>query len=237
MSYGWSPWNVDFMEDCSVIIMNLGLHYHPDGNHTGKETRHPLMDDMLAAIMYLSNFTASKDNRIAVWRSALPQHFPTRDGHFYGWKKMQKDSCSFIDKRNSGFQQIYNKVYDEAFSKLCQPRQQMGERAGQLCYHHSHRCEINPLGDVGYQTIYNFWRTNNCTEQMEREQLRLAKWNGIKEKHVTGTILRWNVFNLFDQTKWHSKDLDCSHFCYIPPLFEAAFERLELLISPLLASF
>lgn len=66
-SPGWSPWNVDFMEDCNVIVMNLGLHYKPHGNHTGKISRHNLMDDMKAAITYMANFTASKTNRIAVW--------------------------------------------------------------------------------------------------------------------------------------------------------------------------
>jgi len=196
------------------------------------------MDDMLAAITYLSNFTASKAKRVAVWRSALPQHFPTKDGHFYGWKKMQKDSCSAIDKVYSGkHQQTYNEVYDEAFSKLCQPKEQIDSTAMQSCDNHRHLCKVNPAAEVDYQTIYNFWRANNCTEPMEREQLRLSTLNSTEERHATGTIYRWNIFDLFDITQWHAKDLDCSHFCYIPPLFEASFHRLELLLSPLLASW
>ncbi|MCP4746578.1 MAG: hypothetical protein GY874_10640 [Desulfobacteraceae bacterium] len=225
------------MEDCNVVVMNLGLHYYPDGNHTGKETRHTLMDDMLAAITYLSNFTASKDNRIAVWRSALPQHFPTNDGHFYGWNKMRKDSCAAINGGSSGHQQVYNKIYDDAFSKLCRTERQIDEMTKQSCNHRRHSCKVNPVAEVNYQTIYNFWRDNGCTEQIERELSRLSNLNGIEERHVIGTIFRWSIFDLFDVTRWHSKDMDCSHFCYIPPLFEAAFERLELLLLPLLASF
>mmetsp|Transcript_8792 Transcript_8792/g.19705 ORF Transcript_8792/g.19705 Transcript_8792/m.19705 type:complete len:395 (-) Transcript_8792:303-1487(-) len=228
MSYGWSPWNVDFMEDCNVIVMNLGLHYNSDGDHMGKETRHPLMDDMLASITYLTNFTASKANRVAVWRSALPQNFATEDGHFKRWNQLKKGhTCSAIDKGNPFKQQVYNKVYDEAFSKLCQLGQQINVTEEQTCDEYRHICKVNPTAEVDYQTIYNFWRVNNCTERIESE----------RSESVTGTIFRWSIFNLFDVEWWHSKDMDCSHVCYIPPLFEAAFERLELLLSPLLASF
>eukprot|EP00578_Thalassiosira_sp_NH16_P030140 CAMPEP_0181078204 /NCGR_PEP_ID=MMETSP1071-20121207/1361_1 /TAXON_ID=35127 /ORGANISM="Thalassiosira sp., Strain NH16" /LENGTH=801 /DNA_ID=CAMNT_0023159503 /DNA_START=172 /DNA_END=2577 /DNA_ORIENTATION=- len=235
MSYGWSPWNVDFMEDCNVIVMNFALHYTPDGEHLGMETKHQLRDDMLAAITYLTNFTSSNDNRVAVWRSALPQHFATTDGHFYGWKKLKKEhTCSPIGKNNKT-QQVYNKVYDEAFSEMCQLEQQIDSTANQSCDQSRHRCKVNPVAEVDYQTTFKFWNDNNCTKRIEREQLRLSNFSGgIGEHgdHVTGTIHRWNIFNLFDVEWWHSKDMDCSHVCYVPSLFEAAFERLELLLSP-----
>ncbi|KAL7534598.1 hypothetical protein ACHAXR_005984 [Thalassiosira sp. AJA248-18] len=232
MSYGWSPWNVDFMEDCNVIVMNLGLHYNSDGVHMGKETRHTLMDDMLAAINYLTNFTASKDNRIAVWRSALPQHFPSHDGHFHGWDKMRKDeSCSVVNEGNhTNRHGVYNNVYDEAFSKQCQLEHQIDAATKQPC-DHLYRCSVDPRVEK-YQTIYKFWRDNNSTEHMERERSRLANLSRIE-----GKIFRWSLFNLFDVISWHSADLDCSHVCYVPQLFEAAFERLELVLSLPLAHF
>lgn len=239
MSYSWSPWNVEHMEDCHVIVMNFGLHYNSFGEHHGKESKSRLMDDMQAAITYLSNFTASKDNRIAVWRSALPQHFDTRDGHFLSWNKLKKDHTCVPNKGDSTLkQQVYNGVYDQAFAKLCQPKNELDE-ARVPCNHLSFNCTVKPTGEVEYQTIWNFWRANNSTERILREKQRLSNLGGNKESHaeVTGTILRWNVFDIFDVEWWHSKDMDCSHYGYIPPLFEAAFERLELLISPLLASF
>lgn len=77
-----------------------------------------------------------------------------------------------------------------------------------------------------------YWLDNNCTERIEHEMNRLNN-----ETTATGSILRWDVFNLFDNVKWHSQDMDCSHFCYIPTLYDNAFERLELLVAPLLSGF
>ena len=51
--------------------------------------------------------------------------------------------------------------------------------------------------------------------------------------NITGTILKWNIADIFDEPLWHFDQADCSHFCYVPPLYEAAFERLELLLPPL----
>ncbi|KAL3760068.1 hypothetical protein ACHAWU_006616 [Discostella pseudostelligera] len=201
MSYGWSPWNVDFMEDCNIIVQNFGLHYSSDGNHTNKVTGHSLFDDMLAAITYLSNFTASARRRIAVWRSALPQHFATSDGHYHGaWLNLEKEhTCSPIDKDATLKEQEYNNEYDAAFSKLCRADDQKSE-----CSQYRHRCTVNPIADVEYQTIYNFWRANNCTHRIDNECLRLSKLHG----QVTGTIYRWNIFNIFDVEWWHTDNMD-----------------------------
>jgi len=199
---GWSPWNVDFMEDCNIIVQNFGLHYSSDGNHTNKVTGHSLFDDMLAAITYLSNFTASARRRIAVWRSALPQHFATSDGHYHGaWLNLEKEhTCSPIDKDATLKEQEYNNEYDAAFSKLCRADDQKSE-----CSQYRHRCTVNPIADVEYQTIYNFWRANNCTHRIDNECLRLSKLHG----QVTGTIYRWNIFNIFDVEWWHTDNMDC----------------------------
>ena len=46
---------------------------------------------------------------------------------------------------------------------------------------------------------------------------------------MTGKILQWNIADLFDVQQWHFDNNDCSHFCYLLPLYESAFERLGLL--------
>ena len=238
---GWSPWNAHFLEECNVVIMNLGLHYKPTGNHTGKETRRPLFDDMRAAITYLSNFTASADNRVAVWRSALPQHFSTKDGHFPGPGKLGwNHTCSNIERAYVSKEQVYNEAYDEAFFALgCRPA--FIESTGHPCDRFRTRCTVNPMADVEYQTIYNFWRRNNCTDDIDRERSRLgnssAATPGGRGKNVTGIIHRWRIFDLFDIPTVHSKDGDCTHVCYAPQLWEATFERLFLLLEPSLTSF
>ncbi|KAL3793881.1 hypothetical protein HJC23_002128 [Cyclotella cryptica] len=231
MTYGWSPWNVEFMESCNIVVMNLGLHYSPDGDHIGKQTRHPLMDDVRAAITYLANFTSVQKNRIAVWRSALPQHFDTTDGHFYEWDNLPTNhSCVSLTREGSDFsQQVYNAVYDQVFASMC--KEPGNSVLQESCSRFKHVCDVD-LMSVEFQTIFKYWLDNNCTERVEREKRRLNN-----DTTVTGSILRWNIFNLFENIKWHSKDMDCSHFCYIPSLFDNAFERLELLVAPLVAQF
>lgn len=163
---------------------------------------------------------------------ALPQHFDTADGHFRNRKQLRRDhTCTALDNKKAPKQQKYNAVYDDVFAKLCQPEEQSGKE----CRHLRRVCTVNPLKeDVSFQSVFKFWTANNCTEQIEREQRRLS---GPLNGSVTATIYSWNVFDVFDVPAWNNKDGDCSHLCYVPALFEASFNRLELLLSPLLAAF
>ena len=82
--YGWSPWVAPFMEDCNILSLNLGLHYnarskdmeatHYHASQTDSGPRPKLLDDFKAGITHLVDFISSKKNRVAVWRSTLPQH-------------------------------------------------------------------------------------------------------------------------------------------------------------------
>lgn len=152
MTYGWSPWNVEFMEDCNVVVMNLGLHYQPTGNHTGKQTRRPLVDDLRAAYTYLANFTAGNEKKVSVWRSALPQHFDTSDGHFHGWENLPKNhSCVELKKNNGAtHKQVYNAVYDELLSSMCQePTKTLPHKCSRLEY----ACNVNNFS-TKYPTVF-----------------------------------------------------------------------------------
>ena len=67
--YGWSPWDVPFMEDCNIVVYNLGLHYNArsegmNGIHW-YSPKH--VDDFRAAITYLVDFVSSNKG-VAVWR-------------------------------------------------------------------------------------------------------------------------------------------------------------------------
>lgn len=42
-----------------------------------------------------------------------------------------------------------------------------------------------------------YWLDNNCTERVEHEKKRLNN-----ETTATGSILCWNIFDLFDNIKW-----------------------------------
>jgi len=157
MTYGWSPWNIEFMEDCNIVIMNLGLHYSPDNNHTGRQTRRPLMDDLRATFTYLANFTSSENkNRVAVWRSALPQHFDTIDGHFYGWDNLPTEHTCVDLKKNmtevkTSSRQVYNFLYDELFASMCQ--EQIHHHLPSKCSHLEHVCSVD-ITSTDYPTIF-----------------------------------------------------------------------------------
>lgn len=157
MTYGWSPWNVEFMEDCNIVVMNLGLHYMPNGNHTGKQTRRPLVDDLQATITYLANFSSSNENRISVWRSALPQHFDTHDQHFHGWDNLPKDhTCVGMTNQTVGTEklssQVYNAVYDELFATTCRESAE-GHGMPQSCSRFKHVCRVD-VKSTKYPTVY-----------------------------------------------------------------------------------
>lgn len=163
MTYGWSPWNVDFMENCNIVVMNMGLHYKPDGDHIGKQTRKPLVEDLRAAFTYLANFSSSNENRVSVWRSALPQHFDTFDGHFHGWENLPKDHSCIDFKRSaakdqeSSVRQNYNSLYDEVFASMCQQSQ---NRVQQPCSHLKHECSVDVMS-TEFQTIYKVSMIDN----------------------------------------------------------------------------
>ena len=89
---------------------------------------------------------------------------------------------------------------------------------------HGYTCSLNRT-TLAYRTVYKHLHENNCTERMQRYH--------ENDGNITGTILKWNIADIFDEPSWHFDQADCSHFCYVPPLYEAAFERLELLLPPL----
>lgn len=205
------------MEDCNIVIMNLGLHYDPRGDMLGKHYA-PLMQDMYAAITYLANFTSTEDDRIAIWRSALPQHFDTFDGN-YDQKELRSSHVkSCVPVKDSTSKQPYNTKYEAAFSQLC------NDGAVDIaCDGLLHSCNVN-LTSQDFYSVYSYWKRNNLTEDIEAF-LRMKNTTAI------GEILHWNIYDLFDVSSWHSENSDCTHFCFIPAMFEGAFYRLELLLS------
>lgn len=148
----------NYMEECNVILMNLGLHYNAGGAmKCDKWVFSELKDDIRAAITFLVEFAASKSNRIAVWRSALPQHFNTTDGHYQKGK-----TCSLAQlllqnhptetRKGNGVTrqaiQNYNQAYDEVFGDSCEP---VPGSCNGLTYQHS--CTMN-LTSTNYRTVY-----------------------------------------------------------------------------------
>ncbi|KAL9186030.1 hypothetical protein ACHAXT_005268 [Thalassiosira profunda] len=213
-SYGWAPGHTSFTDHCSIIVANLGLHYSVrSGELTQSFTNATLGADLHAAITFLADFASSGGDKIAIWRSALPQHFQTDDGHHEEGKE-----CSLVPRKpaDGGVIQKYNAIYEETFARICNAQLSSG------CNAYEHSCSVN-VKSVEHPTLYRYYKENTCC----REHLeRLEKGDAS----VTGTILRWQIADLFDVPQWHVASNDCSHFCFVPALYEAAFERLELLL-------
>ena len=178
--------------------MNLGLHYSPDGEMYGDNFQ-PLMKDMSAALAYLTNFTSSRDDRIAIWRSALPQHFDTSDGNYNNKELARLKVKKCVHLKDSNSKQPYNRLYDEVFSQICSRGLMHNvDRLHLDCAGFWESCTVN-VTSVDYYTVYNYWLRNNLTEDVE----------AFHERHdnttIVGEILRWNIYDLFDVPTFHSE--------------------------------
>ena len=244
--YRWAPWLYEQMESCDVIVMIHALHY---GWPVGKDE---FYQDTTAAIAYLVNFTASSEKRVAIWRSALPQHFDTPTGHYLKNSKCIAIKEEYLSSQENNAEQEYNQIYNQIFSELCSTE-------NSSCGDAKLRCTVKTNAEDIF-SVYSYWVANNLIAEMEH-----AKQINPTYPNATGTILRWELFDLFNVLMWHfdSKliffviihpfvllkhlqlkciapainnkknliDGDCSHFCYVPALYEEAFHRLDLLLS------
>mmetsp|Transcript_79864 Transcript_79864/g.222395 ORF Transcript_79864/g.222395 Transcript_79864/m.222395 type:complete len:545 (+) Transcript_79864:116-1750(+) len=217
--YGWSPWAFLFMDTCDVISYTLGLHYDAHGAMMGRyESNYD--DDFRAALTFLTSFGASRNDRVAVWRSVLPQHFNTSDGHFGPAK-----NCTPLKTKSNSPRplQNYNRMAEKGFAKHCEPPSRAGTTP---CDRLRRMCTMNATA-TDCRTLYHHLVRNNVTARAEEFRRTYAETKGM----VTGNVLRWEIADLFDVPSWHFRDSDCSHFCYVPALYEEAFRRLDLLLS------
>jgi hypothetical protein len=216
--YKYAPWTYEYMNSCDVIMMNQALHYRlPLPNEE-------LSNDVMAAITYLANYTATND-KVAIWRSALPVHFDTPTGHYHDNPvACVSHNDTYILQEGNELQE-YTKVHKQAFAELCQTDT---SSCGQL----THTCTVDTKSTDLF-TVHAFWVANNMTEELELHE--------NDEAIVTGTIHNWPLFDLFNTPMWHASlyvpgCCDCTHFCYIPALFEEAFKRLDLILSAVTSS-
>eukprot|EP01083_Nonionella_stella_P050615 134589_1 len=100
-----------------------GQYHESQINKKGPRPR--FLDDFRASITYLVDFISSKNNRIAIWRSTLPQHFDTFDGHY----EKGNNKCSLKQRPL----QRYKNETNYAFSTFCNNTQSKYE----------HDCTVN----------------------------------------------------------------------------------------------
>ena len=218
--YVWSPWDISLMEDCDVITFNLALHYW--GAEKGRNS-HAYVDDVKAALDFLSNFTASKHGRVAIWRETLPQHFKTSAGLYSG---DQPTGCGFPIKDTVKGTQGYNQKTLTEFAKVCECTTAVPGRDnyegdgsdGTLCL--AYDCTMDhTASNVSYQSVHS-WE--------EQNQIAHSKSTTSNEP---SRVYWWPLFDVFDIPSWHTSDGDCSHFCFIPQAYEMGWARLHDILN------
>jgi hypothetical protein len=213
------------MDECDIIIYTLGIHYDARGEMiAGHYGKNKFADDFQAAITTLADL--SNNGKIAIWRSILPQHFDSSDGHYphsqtdAECKPLQNNDANIdvVDNRTiKKVIQNYNTAASQEFAKHCYL-----QHSCQL----QHTCKMN-ITATNCRTIYKHLVENNLTTKADI----MKQLHKDKDGMVTGNILHWDIADLFNVAKWHSDNNDCSHFCYVPALYEEAFRRLNWLLA------
>ena len=240
--YVWSPWDAELIaSDCDIVLYNIALHYDAAAADLKGRNLHPYRTDLRGAMTWLANFSESP-GKTAIWRESLPQHFRTVDGVYSIGGSGTEPGCV---KRGTAVpgdlgtsvkwpKQRYNNVTAAIWEELCGPPAAMGM---------SHRCNAAALmrrdesGEFG-ESLLQWWRTNNYTAQLEHYAATTTKKkNKLKtteneDEKVVGEVWEWKVFDLFDEAyEFHSSLGDCTHFCFVPELFNAAFETLRRVLA------
>ena len=218
--YVWSPWDVSLMEDCDVLTYNIALHYFGRTSAFEGRNHHAFVDDVRAAVDFLSNFSSSRSGRVAIWRETLPQHFRTETGAYAGTGKPQLSGCAAIPDGVHGTQGFNNETL-MVFAEMCNCSRRVTGREnlenGTLCL--AHECTVDHTAtNVSYESVFVWEAQSNRTHHGNHERSALTK---------SGRIYWWPLFDVFDVPSWHKNDVDCSHFCFIPQLYEAGFSRLS----------
>lgn len=214
------------MDDCDVLIYTLGIHYDSRGDMIGNHYgNNKFADDFQAAVTSLVDF--SSNGKIAVWRSILPQHFNSANGH-HPHQDPNGECVPFAQSNLTNIEsddgitksiQNFNVAANKGFSRHC-------NFSPKHSCHFQYSCTMN-ITATNCRTVYKHLIDNNITSKAEA----MEKIHEDKGGMVTGDILQWNIADLFNVPQWHSSNSDCSHFCYIPALYEEAFRRLNWLLT------
>eukprot|EP00756_Hemistasia_phaeocysticola_P019383 Hpha_TRINITY_DN15655_c3_g1::TRINITY_DN15655_c3_g1_i3::g.102044::m.102044 len=230
----WEPYDIRYFDDfgCDLIVMNMGLHYaakNLSGTHgvtleegaaphvTGKPRRY--IDDVEQLVEWAVNWTSFKPGRLVIYRDTLPQHFAFSDTGIYWMDEYRKGNvkCGPLKGRNKMGTGEYNAVFDEVYSKM-----EVKGCPGLL------RTHDRPSG------VEEYWAKYNWTGELQAEAVRRRGHQTRSKVGRVGVLPLWEMFA--DLPDLHVKQIsppqhDCTHWCYVPGVWDAVLERLALTIE------
>lgn len=177
----------------------------------------------------LSATSHSSRRRVFIWRETLPVHFPGT-GAFPG--KIANYSCAPLPRGKPwhGWRQRHNFVADAAMrGRVASTVREalVDNGAGVKCKDlppHVYLYRANLSEGV----MVRFWRRHNVT-YLPRHATHGAD-------AVSGIVHWWPVWDLFSPFHMlHPSTKDCTHYCFVPTLWDAAIERLGLIFEDALA--
>eukprot|EP01062_Namystynia_karyoxenos_P063539 TRINITY_DN56347_c0_g1_i1.p1 TRINITY_DN56347_c0_g1~~TRINITY_DN56347_c0_g1_i1.p1 ORF type:complete len:547 (+),score=116.41 TRINITY_DN56347_c0_g1_i1:160-1641(+) len=216
------PFDMEFYEQhCDIISLALGMHYNHD-TFRGRGGQHDNYTDAIKELTeWAVNFSAARPRtRIAIIREVSPKHLQSpghRDNLFLPTERSaEKLAVQPIPRWQR--RQRYNAATDAVFAAMAATCPQPSESAARWLH-------VDPLRSA----VYKFWTTYGWADRTAAERRRHAERGGAL---VVGLVWRWRVWDLFvDHTEWHYNQWDSAHFCYIPTLWDAVFERLGLIVE------
>eukprot|EP00037_Helgoeca_nana_P009617 m.84135 g.84135 ORF g.84135 m.84135 type:complete len:317 (-) comp19690_c0_seq2:9-959(-) len=244
---------------CDVVALQYSFHWKLEWSGWQgrvKESYYPPAVE--SAMAFLSNFSAST-GKMAIWRGTGATHFP--DGTYVAARDSgAKATCAPFTKECAADEQHRNTVVRAIASRMARngpplPHAVLDPATVHLkfpsvanetlqAWTHllaspcdrkdtSEKSRRPPLPPAYYdltvnqsapygQSRFTFWQEQNYTAAVVRERDRVT----------TGRVYWWPIFDLFaPHWYFHANDKDCLHYCYFLGPFDAAFERLTLLIT------
>ena len=171
---------------------------------------------------FLSNFSSSRPGRVAIWRETLPQHFKTVTGIYEGKTQFKCGAALKNNSFNPGTQG-YNAKALAVFAEFCNCSKTTPGRDhfenGTLCL--AYECKVSHTAtNVSYESVFSWEARYNYTH-----------YGNSGSPVRPESVYWWPLFDLFDVPTWHHSDKDCSHFCFIPQLYDEGFSRLSAILN------
>ena len=206
-----------------------GLHYATKGKQLGRN-RNPLLEDVAAAVdgfLYLRQYKLDhfpeKKPTVLVWRVATPQHFNTTPRGDYAYTD-PKPPHGCVPAPI--WRQTYNRGIESVLDRHCTTEQRRVSASGDV--QRTARCAVNRSITAKNDTWQPLHRWYNASWSTWRPFLSsLAQRSAVP----AGPLHVWNDTKLFDLPALHPAPHDCTHFCYVPWLYERAFAELAGILA------